>query len=98
MAAQEKAGAKAPAITVHGLTFTPNTDYAESWEALELQMQLANVDEDNFARMRIYFDLLEGISGLTIDEIVEAAGGRKAPATKVVAIAAEIVEACIPKK
>ena len=98
MAATKKAGAKAPAITVHGLTFTPNTEYAESWEALELQMQLADVDEDNFARMRIYFELLEGISGLSIDEIVEAAGGRKAPATEVVKVAAEIIEACTPKK
>ena len=96
--ADKQAGAKAPAITVRGLTFTPDIKYAESWEALELQMQLADDELDNFVRMHIYFDLIEGITGLKMAEIVTAAGGKKAPATEVVQLAAEIIGACIPKK
>ena len=98
MAAKASAGAKASAITVHGITFTPNAEYAESWEALELQMQLADSDADNFARMRVYFALVEGMTGLTMGEIVDAAGGRKAPALDVINVATEIIEACQPKK
>lgn len=98
MAAQEKAGAKASAITVHGLTFTPDTGYAESWEALQLQMQLADADADNFARMRVYFALVEGMTGLTMDEIVDAAGGPRTPALDVVKVATDVIEACTPKK
>lgn len=98
MTAREQAGAKAPAITVHGLTFEPDMSYVESWEAVELQMQLADGELDNFMRLHIYFDLIEGMTGLGIDQIVEAAGGKKAPATDVLKVAAEIIGACTPKK
>ena len=98
MAAKQAAGAKAPAITLHGLTFTPDEGYVESWEALELQMQLADENVDNFARMRVYFALVEGMTGLTMEQIVDAAGGPRTPALDVVKVATEIIEACTPKK
>ena len=61
--AEAKAGAKAPAtVTVGGLEITPNADYVKSWEALELQMQLADPDLGNVEKVRIYMRLVEGMA------------------------------------
>ena len=98
MTTAEKAGADAPAITVHGITFTPNRAYVESWEAVELQMQLANPDIDNFTRLHIYFTLIEGMTGVGMEQIVDAAGGKSSNAIDVIKIASEIIGACTPKK
>lgn len=97
--ADAKAGAKAPAtVTVGGLEITPNADYVKSWEALDLQMQLADPDIGNLERVRIYMRLVEGMANVTTEQIVEAAGGPTAGAVDVISLAAEIIQAVTPKK
>lgn len=98
MAELKAAGAKAPAtLSVRGLEFTPNKDFAGSWEAFELNMALSNEDATPAEKMAAYIALVEGLTGLSKDEMVDAAGGKKAPATEVVALMAEVVQACTPK-
>lgn len=97
--ADTKAGAKAPAtVTVGGLEITPNADYVKSWEALDLQMQLADPDLGNVEKVRIYMKLVEGMANVSIGQIVDAVGGPSADAVAVVSLAAEIIQAVTPKK
>lgn len=99
-AVESKAGANAPAspaYEVHGLKFDVDTDYMQSWESLELQLQLSDPKITNIGKVRIYMQLLERITGLTTDDIAEAAGGVMAPAADVVKIAADVLKAATPK-
>ena len=96
--AEVKAGAKAPAtVTVRGIEITPNAEFAKSWAAFDLQLTLADEGASQPAKMRAYVELVEGMTGMTRDELVDAAGGPTAPATDVVAFMAEVVQACTPK-
>lgn len=98
MAEGKQAGAKAPAtLSVKGLEFTPNKDFAGSWAAFELNMALSNEDATPAEKMAAYIELVEGLTGLTKDEMVEAAGGKAAPVADVVTLMAEVVKACTPK-
>lgn len=98
MAEGKKAGAKAPAtLSVRGLEFTPNLEFTRSWQAFELNMTLADDELSPAAKMAAYIELVEGMTGLSKDEIVEAAGGKTAPVADVVNLMAEIVQACTPK-
>lgn len=98
MAEGKQAGAKAPApLCVKGLEFTPNVDFVRSWQAFELNMVLADDELSPAAKMAAYIELVEGMTGLSKDEIVEAAGGKTAPVADVVTLMAEIVQECTPK-
>lgn len=100
MAAAKKTGAKSPAprsVEVRGLKISVDDEFMGSWEAFEL-LRAFNSDElDTFEKLDLSLQLIEAATGITKDEIVEAAGGKKAPALDVVNFAIEIVQAISPK-
>lgn len=98
MAGTKKAGAKVPAtMTVCGIEFTPNVEYAKSWQAFELNLVLSDENAAPMEKMAAYIELVEGMTGIGKEQLVEAAGGPTAPVTDVFNIMTEIVKACTPK-
>jgi len=100
MAAARKSGASVPAprpVKVRGIEFTVDADFINSWEAFELMHEFDSPDLGTFEKFDLSLKLIELATGVTKDEIVDAAGGPKAPAKDVVETAIEIVQAIVPK-
>lgn len=100
MAAARKTGASSPAsrtVVVRGLEINVDESFISSWEAFEMIRAFNSDDLDTFQKFDLSIQLIEAATGITKDEIVDAAGGKKAPAVDVVNTAAEIVQAINPK-
>ena len=100
MSGTEKAGAvavPADSINVHGIEFTVDSAYIESWAFMERLRKLNDKGADAFEKLDVSFEIIEGATGIDKERIIEAAGGETAPAADVMQIVAEFVKAMTPK-
>lgn len=100
MTANGKAGADAPATRhaeVGGIQFDVNGAAISSWAFFKGLRRLGDESVDNIEKLELSFSLIEMATGITEDEIVEAAGGEDAAASDVIALAAAIVKELTPK-
>lgn len=100
MVAKAKAGASAPADSydIHGLKFTVNEDFINSWAAFKMIRKFSDESLDNFEKLDLSLELINVATGLTEDDIVKAVGGDDAKTTDVINLTVEIVQAISPKK
>ena len=98
-AANNKAGAFAPADTyeVRDLQFTVNKEFMESWAAIKMLRKFNEDGLSDFEKLDLSIELIRLATGLSEDDIVEAAGGNMAKATDVIAFAMDIVTTIAPK-
>jgi len=84
-------------VEVRGHEFEVNDEFAKSWAALKMYRKFNDDDLDVMDKLDLSFELIRLSTGCGEDAIVELAGGEMAPATEIVNLAAEIVQAINPK-
>ena len=101
--AEQKAGEKLPAtstsktIEVDGHTITVKPKRIASWVAFDVVRKINNKNATDFDKITNIFRLVEYITGLSEQDIVEMAGGEEAALNDVVALANNIIVAVYPK-
>ena len=96
MAARKKA-ANVRTVKVRDMEIHIDEAYANSWEAFMLLREFKSAESDELAKFDLSMKLIETATGITEADIVEAAGGVKAPAIDVIKLAVDIVQAIAPK-
>ena len=91
MADTNKAGAIVPA------DLNIDREAAASWDAFKLMRVMADEDADAMAKLDAAVAYAGLVSGLTEDQLVDIAGGGRAPIARVMEVVAAIVAEAAPK-
>lgn len=80
-------------ITVRGHEMTVDDDYAQSYAALRYLRRINSADVDPFEKLDLTYELIERVTGVGEEQIVEMAGGEEAPARDVMQFAVDVLTA-----
>ena len=99
MASATEAGATAPAgaLEVRGIRFGVDKSFTASWRFFDLMRRMSAEGADVFDKVDATFELVEMATGVTKEQIVEAAGGDEAKMSDVAEILSEMAKAVVPK-
>jgi len=89
---------EATTIEVRGIELNVDMDYLNSWEAFKLIRKLDDDQCSQFDKLDYSFEFIQRVTGCDESQIVEYAGGEKAPATEVIAFTVEIIQKLQPLK
>lgn len=84
-------------VEVAGIELEVDEGFMGSWEAFKLLRAFNDDSLGTFEKLDLSFELIEAATGVTEEQVVEAAGGPKAPAVDVVNTSIAIVKAISPK-
>lgn len=98
--AREKQGAEPPTtreVTVRGHTFNVDDRRLTSWKAFKLVASLDDEKSSGFGKVQAAIELMEFITDLDADAVVESLGGDMANPVEVMQVVTEIVAGAYPK-
>ena len=83
--------AKTKTVTIRGLEVTIDTEALEQWSAFEKLMVLGGEEATMMEKLQVSFRLVEEITDVSQEDIVEACGGTSAKTADVIAFVGEII-------
>lgn len=84
-------------VTVRGFTFNVDTARLTSWKAFRLIASLDDERTSDFGKVQAAIDLMEFITDLTGDQVVESLGGDMADPMEVMRVVTEVIAGAYPK-
>lgn len=100
MAAKRPQGAEMSplrSVTIQGEEITYDTKKAANWKTFELSCVISDEDASVMDKTRAIFELIEYVTDMSKDEVIEHCGGEDASASEVMAYALEIIAGISPK-
>lgn len=88
---------KQKTLNVEDMEFDVDKNYLASWAFMESLRKLNDKDADAFEKLDVSFAVIDGATGVTKEQIIDACGGETAPASDVIALVAQIIKAVTPK-